>query len=153
MPLSQTELIQRLLQLNSSDNPYIVTIEGNQVKGMWNLVDAKWLKIIGVSGLKEAYEINILLDESQHEVSYKEHSGSISWSAGIPTLSFQAKYFSGKTKQFSKSIAWGVKPSLEVGKLYDYDFSTSKIKEPMLKIVEDAGWKVKRSFLEKVMGL
>jgi len=152
MATSQTELTAALLLLNTSDSPFVVTSNGNQVVATWNLVDAKWLQIFALASLKETYEITLTLDEANHQISYNERTGSISWVAGVPTISFQADFFSGKSHQVIKKVAFGVKPNLEVGKLYEVDFNTSKIKDPLFQAVEVAGWQLKRSFLEKLFG-
>lgn len=147
MPATLQELQQQLLALNSPDVPYVISQEGNKVIAKWNFVDAKWLQMFAEAGLKEAYEIELQFDETKHEVSYTDKLGSVSWTAGVPRISFQANYFKGKTYQMSKGFSYGVKTDGTVGTQYKYDFSTETIKKPLFEAIEKAGWKVDKSLM------
>lgn len=147
------ELTTKLLALNLPENPFWVAAENGTVTATWNLVDAKWLQIFAKAGRKETYQLVVKLNEATHEASYEEKTGTITWEAGVPKVSFSSQYFRGKQISIKKGVAFGVKTDLSAGKLYEFDFDTKKIKDPIIKIIEAAGWMIKRSFLEKLMGM
>ena len=153
MSATKEELIQKILELNNGDNPFKIIPMDENLKAMWNIVDAKWIEFFGKAGLKEYYEIHFFFDENKKEVSYNEKQGSVSWKAGVPEIAFEKSSFSGKTVQMKKSVAFGVKEDLTVGEIYNFDFNTKKIKDPIFSIIEDSGWIIKRSFLEKILGM
>jgi len=152
--LSLQQLTSQLLQLNNQpDIPFKVSVEGNLVTATWNLVDARWIELFGKAGMKKNYKIIVTLNENKHEASYKEQTGEVNWKAGVPTTSFSSSKFSGKTISIQKGAAWGIKENLQPGQLYSYDFNTNKIKKPILDTVQQAGWTIKRSWLERLIGV
>ena len=153
MTISKQELIQKILQLNNPKNPFTITSKGDKVKATWNIVDAKWIELFAKAGMKEHYDITITFNEKNHEVKYNERHGSVTWQAGTPKVSFSTYTFSGKTTQFHKSVAFGIKEDMTVGKIYQFDFNTKKIKDPIFDVIENSGWTIKRSFLAKLLGM
>jgi len=146
MPDTLADLQKKLLALNTPEQPYVVTVQGNQVVATWNMVDAKWLKIFGESGMKKSYRMTLTLDEATHTANSVDEESEVTWSAGVPTMSAGFHRFKGniiEKKEFG--VAYGVKPDLSVGQLYKFDFDISKIKGPVKQVVADSGWNFKQS--------
>ncbi len=143
MFLTQTDLISQLLALNSPDKPFLIEVTGNQITASWNFVDAKWLKIFGEAGLKKGYKLTLFLNEADHSVRLQEETSEIQWSAGVPHLNYHLEKFKGDILfQMDKGVAYGVKPDLSLGQVYKYNFNPQEIKDPILNVVTQAGWKV-----------
>jgi len=153
MALTKDQLVQSLLALNNSESPFVVKQEGEEVVASWNLVDAKWIEIFGKAAMKKAYEIRLKIKEEKREVDYQEREGEVSWKAGLPETRYSIQRFKGKTASFKFGSAYGIKEDGSIGQIYDFDFSTKRIKEPIFGVIEQAGWKVKRPFLLKYLGL
>jgi hypothetical protein len=153
MPLNLQDLTNRFLQLNTPENPFKVTVQNNKVTATWNLVDTKWIELFGKAGMKKTYQIEVTLDESKHQTSYNETTGEVDWQAGLPHISYSSSSFSGKTISFQKETAFGIKENLQPGQLYSFDFNTERIKKPILDIIQQAGWTIKKSWLEKMLGI
>ncbi len=153
MQSSQDELIQKILQLNSPETPYVIESVGQTIVATWNLVDVKWIKLFGLAGMKKAYTFTLSFNADTHQISYNEQSGEVTWQAGVPTVSYAVNTMQGKQKSFSFGVKYGVKPDLTVGEIYKFDFSTKKIKDPILKVVTENGWTIKRSLLERLLGV
>lgn len=107
---------------------------------------------MGVDELKKSYRAFLLLDEQTHEARYNEEMTETSREAGFSSggISFSGEksFFHGKTpgsKQLGKE--WGFKRGgdpTSLGKVYDYSFDVSKIRDPIKKVVEDSGWRFKQ---------
>ncbi|EOC1313938.1 hypothetical protein [Cronobacter turicensis] len=73
-PVSLSELKYRLLELNQNgDIPFSVIEQEDTLVASWNIVDAKWIQLFGVGGLKKQYELTLRFDEEKHRVSYREN--------------------------------------------------------------------------------
>ena len=62
------------------------------------------------------------------------------------TVSSGGVGFSGEKKFFHGKV-WNVKndgDQASVGKIYDYSFDVSKVRDPIRKLIEDSGWKFKQ---------
>lgn len=67
----------------------------------------------------------------------------VSWTAGVPTLTVSAEKFQGRTfgsKSFGTGYAWRGLDPLDHGKVYDYRFDVSEMKQPLVEVVTGAGW-------------
>lgn len=150
-PIGLSELLQNILVLNNPDNPYTVVQKDNNLVATWNIVDAKWYQMFAKAGMKKTYEMTLSFDEKKHEVAYVDRTGDVKWEAGLPQVSFEVSKTKGKQLfNVSGGRSYGVKDDLSVGEIYKYDFDVRKIKDPIFKVIEDSGWKVKKSFFEKL---
>ena len=129
-----------------------MTVEGNDLVATWNLVDVRWIEFFGKSGMKKTYKMIIKLDENTHQISYNEQTGEVTWQAGVPKVSFAVQNFSGKTISWQTGAAWGIKENGQLGQIYSFDFNTDRIKNPILNVIVQAGWVIKKSWLEKLLG-
>jgi hypothetical protein len=144
--LSRDEVRSRLLAISNDKVPF--TVEGasgakeGDVVAQWRIVDASWYEIFAKAHLEKTHRILIGLDEGSHEAHVLEEASEVSWSAGVPTLSVSKEKFQGRTigKSFGTAYAWkGVDP-LDYGKVYEYRFDVSEMKDPLSEVVTDAGW-------------
>lgn len=151
--LSRTELSAKLTELGQKSDQF--TLAGSPETDFVverKIVDASGYGMAGVDELKKSYRAFLLLDEQAHEARYNEEMSETSKGATVSSgevgFSGEKKFFRGKvigSKQFGKE--WGVKKAgdpTSVGKVYDYSFDVSKIRDPIKKVVEDSGWKFKQ---------
>lgn len=154
-PLTLSELQQKILSLNSENNPFQYSISGNQITGNWKITDVKWTVILGGGKVDKNYDLNVTLDEATHSYDYKErktNSGS-KWSfdPGTGSISFggSGSVFSGKMteKEFGAGAGTSVKQNGQEGNTYQYAFDTKQIKDPLFKVLNDSGWQLQKSSL------
>lgn len=141
------ELQARLLALTGDEVPFTVETgrggkEGDVV-AQWRIVDASWYEVFAKAKLEKVHRVLIGLVEGEHEARVLEEAWEVEWSAGVPTLSMSAEKFQGRTigtKSFGTGYAWkGVDP-LDFGKVYEYRFDASEMKDPLSTVVTQAGW-------------
>jgi|MudIll2142460700_1097286.scaffolds.fasta_scaffold256952_1 hypothetical protein len=151
--LSKIDLSAKLTELGQkSDQFKFVASPETDFVVERKIVDATEYEIDKVEKLKKSYKAFLLLDEKTHEARYNEEmaetSGEATVSIGGADFSGEKKFFRGKvigSKQFAKE--WGAKKTEEptsAGKIFDYSFDVSKVRNPIKKIVEDSGWKFKQ---------
>lgn len=146
-------LKQSLLSLNSSEIPFQVNVEGDEIKVKWKIVDAQWIQIFAKAGLSKQYELRFKLSNQPNTLDYEEVITELSWEDGVPKTNVSASFFKGKSFNMSSGKAWGVKPDLTVGKVYDYDFSTEQIKQPIFQVISDQGWKVNHGIMGSALNI
>jgi len=144
--LGADEVRSRLLAIGNDQVPFTVEAGGGgkdgDVVAQWKIVDASWYEIFAKAHLEKVHRILVGLDEGSHEARVLEEASEVSWSAGVPTLSMSTEKFQGRTigKSFGTAYAWkGVDP-LDYGKVYEYRFDVSEMKDPLATIVTGAGW-------------
>lgn len=149
-PASISELKHRLLNLNSNvDIPFSVIEKKDKLIASWKIVDAKWIELFGVSGLKKHYELTLRFDEANKRVSYREKSTDIETEISTERVGFKKQVQWGSRKEFSFGKSWGMKTDGAVGEQYSYKFSTSDIKNPVFGIINKSGWELKKSLIDK----
>jgi hypothetical protein len=157
MPKSIVDLQKDMLALNSADKPYLIKVEGNQIVGTWNIVDADWIGIASANHLDKDYTITVDLDETKHEYDYSDVLKSTSGGLSGGGLSFGKTYEKGKIWDYEGTIDFGVgvnkakNPEKIVAPIV-YTFNNSDIKKPILETLRQAGWKQKKGFWGKLFG-
>lgn len=106
----------------------------------WRIVDATWHQIFAKAGLKKVFRIKMRLDESNHEVRSVDEEFTVSWKAGIPSLSLAASGFRGQKTEMSGGLAYAFTEKGEFGEVYNYRFNSKEMKKPLQKAVTDSGW-------------
>jgi hypothetical protein len=145
--LGVDEVRSRLLAIAHDQVPFTVEAGGGGKEGdvvvQWRIVDAAWYEIFAKAKLEKVHRILIVLDEGEHEARVLEEAWEVSWTAGLPTLSASAEKFQGRTmgtKSFGTAYGWkGVDP-LDYGKVYEYRFDVSEMKDPLSTVVTQSGW-------------
>lgn len=98
-PVSLSELKSRLLELNKNgDFPFSVVEQKDKLIASWKIVDAKWIELFGVGGLKKQYELTLRFDEDKHRVSYREKSIDIETEISTERVGFKKKINGGVVK-------------------------------------------------------
>lgn len=141
--LTREEVIERLLALNRESAPWKMIdgkADGVDLIAEWKIVDAKWVEIFGKAGLKKVFRIHLKLDENARHVRAQDREYSISWSAGVPTLSLQASGFKGQETAIEFGQSFGFTEDLGFGQQYKYKFATGEIKKPVQEAVTACGW-------------
>ncbi len=151
MAATVKELQDKLLALNTAEQPFKVTTSGSQVIATWNLVDAKWITLFGEAGMKKNYRLTLTLNEAKQEAELLEEEGDVDWQAGVPHTSFKVSKQSGEFL-YNKQVGggYGLSTDLKVGELYKFDFDIKKIKGPILEVLQANGWKKKASANTKI---
>jgi hypothetical protein len=144
--LSRQDVLDRLMSLNRSTAPFHL-IDGSEEKvdliAEWKIVDAQWYEIFAKAGLSKVFKIYLKLDPDAHEVRAMDREYSISWKAGVPTLSVAASAFKGQTQSVEFGKAYAFTETLAPGQVYNYKFDTREIKKPIQDAVTGCGWTYK----------
>lgn len=149
-PVSLSELKYRILGLNQNGNiPFSVIEREDKLIASWKIVDAKWIELFGVGGLKKQYELILRFDEAKNRVSYREKSTDIETEISTGRVGFKKQAQWGNRKEFSFGKSWGIKTDGTIGEQYSYKFRTSDIKNPVFAVVSKSGWELKKSLVDK----
>ncbi len=149
-PIPLSELKSRLMEVNQDgDIPFSVMAQGDKLIASWKIVDAKWIELFGVGGLKKQYELTLSFNESNNRVSYREKSIDIETEINTERVGFKKQVQWGSRKEFSFGKSWGIKTDGTIGEQYSYKFSTTDIKNPVFDIVNKSGWELKKSLVDK----
>lgn len=141
--LPAAQVLERLLALNRPTAPWKVSdgrSEGVDLIAEWRIVDAQWYEIFAKAGLKKVFRIDLKLDEAEKQVRAQDREFEISWTAGIPSLSFAKSSFKGQSTSFEFGASYGFTEDFGIGQQYKYRFATEEIKTPIQEAVTAAGW-------------
>lgn len=140
------EVINSLMALNRETAPFQIIdgrAEGVDLIAEWKIVDAQWYEIFAKAGLEKVFRIYLKLDPEKNEVRAKDHEYSVSWKAGIPSLSLEMSSFKGQSTSVEFGTAFAFTEEFKPGQVYKYRFSTNEIKKPIKEAVAACGWKYK----------
>lgn len=144
VPVQSTSKVKELiLALNRPTAPYTIGPSDDAFADLmaeWKIVDAKWYEIFAKASLQRTFKIYLKFDEEKHEVRALDKEYEVSWSVGVPTLSFSAKYFRGQSQEISFGSAYAFTEELKPGVVYNYRFDTRELKKPIQDAVTGAGW-------------
>ncbi len=146
---SPGEVRNRLLALNRPTAPYQIIdgrAEGADLIAEWKIVDAQWYEIFAKAGLKSVFRIYLTLDAEKRQVRAKDREYTVSWRAGVPSLSLQASAFQGQKTTISFGAGYAFTEELRPGVVYKYRFSTQELKKPIKEVLAACGWKYKGVF-------
>jgi hypothetical protein len=144
--LSEDEVRQRLLTLNRDTAPYQIIDGAPQNVDLiaeWKIVDAQWYELFAKANLTKVFRIYMKFDAAKHEVRAKDEEFTVSWRAGVPSLSVSASKFQGQTTSIEFGAAYAFTEELAPGQVYKYRFSTNEIKKPIQEAVAACGWSYK----------
>ena len=144
--LSADELRQRLLTLNRETAPYQIINGASQNVDLiaeWKIVDAKWYELFAKANLTKVFRIYMKFDSEKHQVRGKDEEFTVSWKAGVPSLSIAVTKFQGQMTSVEFGAAYAFTEELKPGVVYNYRFSTNEIKKPIQEIVTACGWDYK----------
>jgi len=158
--VSEPELRQRLLAINTMDVPFhVVERKGNKLDVVWRLADAKWVGLLTANKVSRVEIMRLRLSDRNKSCRAVEISKAIKASADGTTLhfAFSFSFFRGIVfgqweyeKQFGLIFKDG---SLTFDTAYEYKFSLSELKNPIVNIVVSSGWSFKPVlFFSKILG-
>lgn len=137
-------LRQAMLAVNRDTAPFVIRDggpEGCDLVAEWRIVDARWYEIFAKASLTKVFKVLMKFDEANGEVRAVDQEWSVEWRAGVPNLSLSAEAFRGQKKEFSFGTAYAFKEDLSGwGKVYEYKFETSEIKNPLIEAAQQNGW-------------
>jgi len=145
--MSKAELKEKLLALNSPELPYQIR-PGKETDLFieWKIVDATWYALFSRERLSKTYCAHLLLDEPRKAARYCEETGSVRWLAGAdgtlkPRVHFEKSFFRGRILfQKSWEVQYGIKEDGTLGKVYEYKFDVNRVRDPIIKTIEESGW-------------
>ena len=133
-----------LLALNRDTAPFQIRDggpEGADLVAEWKIVDARWYEIFAKASLTKVFKVLLKLDETRGEVRALDQEWTVEWRAGVPILARSAEAFRGQKVEVSFGTAYAFKEDLSgFGKVYEYRFKTSEIKDPLVEIAQQHGW-------------
>lgn len=142
-PKSLTEMKSTILLLNRSDIPIEVSDNRGALTLTWKYLDAQWYEIIAKSGLTESYTLRVVFDEKKHLATLTDIKRSISWRKDLRSVQFGFFAFRGVSLDVEVGKAWGITERFMPGKIYEYHFRTSEIRNPVLNSLLEGGWDVR----------
>jgi hypothetical protein len=140
---SPAKLRAALMGVNRKAAPFKVRSgeeEGVDLIAEWRIVDAKWYEIFAKAGIKRVFKVLMKLDEKKSEVRAADQEWEVEWRAGTPTLSLRGQAFRGRKWEKSFETVYAFREDGSFGKIYDYRFDTSEIKDPLIAAAHKAGW-------------
>jgi len=144
--LSADEVRQRLLALNRETAPYQIidgATENVDLIAEWKIVDAKWHEPFAKANITKVFRIYMKFDPAKNQVRGKDEEFTVSWKAGVPSLSLAASKFQGQMTSVEFGTAYAFTEELKPGAVYKYRFNTNEIKKPIQEAVTACGWDYK----------
>jgi hypothetical protein len=159
-PVSEPELRQRLLTINSMDVPFrVVERKRNKLDVVWRLADAKWVGLMTANKVSRVEILRLRLSDHDKSCRAVEISKAVKASADGTTLqfAFSFSFFRGIVfgqweyeKQFGLIFKDG---GLTFDTAYEYKFSLSELKNPIVNIIVSSGWSFKPvMFFSRILG-
>lgn len=159
-PLSESELKRRLLTLNEMDVPFQVSErKDGKIDVTWRLADAKWAGLMTLNKVRKIQVIRLKFSDREKTCRAVDITKSVRATAdGLKTaFSFETFFSRGVIfwqweyeKQYGLIIKDG---GLTFDKVYEYKFSYDELKNPIVNIVVQSGWKYKQVLLfSKLLG-
>jgi hypothetical protein len=160
VPVSEPELRQRLLAINTMDVPFrVVERKGKKLDVVWRLADAKWVGLMTANKVSRVEIMRLRLSDHDKSCRTVEISKAIKASADGTTLqfAFSFSFFRGIVfgqweyeKQFGLIYKDG---SLTFDTAYEYKFSLDELKTPLVNIIVASGWSFKPvMFFSRILG-
>lgn len=142
--LSAAQVRAALLALNRETSPWRVrdgAPEGVDLVAEWRVADAQWYEIFAKAGLQKVHQVLMKLDETHAEVRSVDKDWTVTWRAGVPTLTATADGFRGQKVEVSFERTYAFREDdLSFGRVYDYQFDTGEMKGPLREAVLASGW-------------
>ena len=138
------ELEKRLLRINDLEVPFkILRLESGMYTAEWRL-DKKWNGIVESESIKYLFNLNMKLNDRRKTVSVVENKRKLIREKGILRTKVQFDIFRGITfKSYEKAATYGLSYIDGQFKItgYEYKFKVQEIKNPLIEVVIQSGWK------------
>ena len=142
-PLAMEELRTAILGINGLSAPVMVMEKGREIIITWNYLDAKWWEILAKAGFEKVYELHVKFDDVRKEVILIDVLKNVKWRLGPGQTKVSGGYFRGICAGFERGQRWGIKENFRLGKIYDFKFSPSEIRNPVANTILDSGWSIR----------
>jgi hypothetical protein len=142
-PNSEDTLRSLILNINDLDAPVMIQEKNGRLIATWKYVDAKWWELFAKAGLEQVYELHMKINADKKTVTMIDINKSVSWKAGPTQVRIRGGFFRGISTTYSIGKQWGIKENFELGKIYDYKFSSNEIKYPIMNTILRNGWDVR----------
>jgi hypothetical protein len=140
------EVKNRLLALNRPSAPFRIIeggSEGVDLVAEWKIVDAQWYEIFAKANLTKVFRIHLKFATAKNELRAQDHEYSVSWRAGVPSITLAASTFKGQMTSVEFGTAYGFTETLAPGQIYKYRFNTNELKKPIQEVLATLGWTYK----------
>ena len=156
-PVSRDELEGALLGLGSDEVPFgVERLDDGRVVCSWKIAEARWYEFFAKVSLREDYQLQLLLIDADKVVRAIEVSKRARKRVSLNRFEASWVGFRGwSIANVHKSKAWGMKDlfPLQVGKLYDIDFSSRMFRAPVLELVTARGWRIQPCTMSLFRGI
>lgn len=142
-PLSETAVRQRLLTIATQDVPVTIEKRGDKLVATWRYADARWWNVLSRSGMTKLYELHIRLNDARKTATLIDVHKSVSWRAGPEQVQLRAGFSRGVDLRYERVIGYGWDDAFQFGRVVDYRFKNNDIKNPVLNLLVESGWRVK----------
>jgi hypothetical protein len=142
-PISEDALRSQILNINDMDAPVMVREKSGRLIATWKYVEARWWEIFAKAGLEQVYELHMKINDDRKTVTMIDIHKSVSWRAGPSQVRLRGGFFRGISSTYAIGKQWGIKENFELGKIYDYKFSSGEIKYPIMNTILQHGWDVR----------
>lgn len=142
-PVPLEKLRSELLVVNTLNGPFSAIEEGENLRITWKYLDAKWWEFFAKVQATQSYELLIKFDDNKKEVRLIDITRSMNASKGWDHLHFGFSYFRGVVMEFEIGAQWGIKENLDLGTIYNYRYSPSTIKTPVMNTILKNGWNIR----------
>jgi len=142
-PVSEEALRKIISELNDYDVPVEVITKRKKLIVRWRYVDAKWYEIIAKAGLTSVYELLIKFKPDKNLVTLIDIQKKVQWRLSLGKAKVTGGYFRGVMMQYEISKLWGLDENFKFRKIYDYKFTPSEIKNPVMNTILRSGWDVR----------
>lgn len=145
--VSASSLVARLLAINDTGVPF--TIAKGEAPGElfadWRYADARWLDLARIHGMRKAFHIRLLLDETSHSVRATDYTAEFDAAAGRSAASIEWKAAKGvvffqKEQQSVLGLQLDERGHPRRDPSYTYRFDLDEMKSPLIAIVTQSGW-------------
>jgi len=141
-PKTQKEITHELMKLNKK--PIKIEQKENEIKLTWTIVDAKWIEALGPAWKNKTFKAIIELNDTDKTATYKERLYDKETTLGPIKATGNYSFFKGiELFKKEKAIQYGIKRDFTIGKIYNYTFSPVELREEIIRIITEKGWKVK----------
>jgi hypothetical protein len=144
--LPAQEFKSRLLALNRATAPYQIVdgqSENVDLIAEWKIVDVQWYEIFAKASLTKVFRIYMKFDPQKNELRAQDHEYTVSWRAGVPSLSLAVSSFKGQMTSVEFGAAYAFTETLAPGQVYKYRFNTNELKKPIQEAATACGWTYK----------
>ena len=93
--------------------------------------------------MEQVYELHIKFDEENHTATFIDVHKSVRWHAGPSEVSIRGGFSRGVDLTYQREIVYGWNDDLEFEKVVDYEFKNSDLKNSVMTLFIDNGWRVK----------